>query len=92
MDGLEKDIKEMIESLYNCYYNKGLKVQKIDSLYKLTLELWDPNFGGLVIAKECNSDKEFLDYIYKELRTRRLDRSQYAQLRIYGNIETTEGF
>ena len=91
MDGLEKQIKEMIETLYCCIYNKPLKVIKNGDLYKCTLFLHDENFGGLVIANQCKSDQDFLDYIQKELKKRRLDMSQHASLKLYGNIETQEG-
>ena len=91
MDGLENQIKEMIESLYCCIYNKTLKVTKFDNFYKVTLYLHNEHFGGLVLAKECLSDEEFLDFVKKELWKRRLDMSHHASLKLYGNIETQEG-
>ena len=91
MDGIEKEIKNLIETLYCCKYTRPLKVTKHDGLYKCTLYLHDEHFGGLVMAKQCESDEEFLDFIKTELRTRRLDRSQHAVLKYYGNYETQEG-
>lgn len=91
MDGLEKQIKELIETLYCCIYTRPLKVTKTDDLYKCTLYLHDEHFGGLVMAKQCESEEEFLDFIKTELKKRRLDSSQHAVLKYYGNIETQEG-
>ena len=91
MDGLEKQIKELIETLYCCIYNKTLKVTKKGDLYRCELFLHDENFGGVIMANQCNSDEEFLDYIKTELKKRRLDMSQHASLKLYGNIETQEG-
>lgn len=88
MDGLEKKVKELIETLYCCIYTRPLKVTKNDGLYKCTLYLHDEHFGGLVMANQCESDEEFLDFVKTELKKRRLDRSQHAVLKIYGNIET----
>jgi hypothetical protein len=51
MDGLEKQIKELIETLYCCIYTRPLKVTKTDDLYKCILYLHDEHFGGLVMAK-----------------------------------------
>ena len=81
----------MIESLYCCIYNKSLKVTKHHGLYKCTLYLHEEHFGGLDLAKQCDSDEEFLDFVRTELKKRRLDRSQHASLKLYGNIETQEG-
>lgn len=91
MDGLEKQIKELIETLYNCIYNKTLKVTKKGDFYKCELFLHEEHFGGVILAKECASDEEFLDFIKTELKKRRLDMSQHASLKLYGNIETQEG-
>lgn len=91
MDGLEKQIKELIETLYCCIYNKTLKVTKTDDLYKCTLYLHNEHFGGVVLAKQCNTDEEFLDFVKTELWKRRLDMSQHASLKLYANIETQEG-
>jgi len=57
----------------------------------LKLFLHTPISPAVVIGQECNSDEEFLEYIKKELKDRRLDKSQQYKLIIYGNIESTEG-
>lgn len=88
MGGLEKQIKDLIESLYCCIYNKTLKVVKNEDLYKCTLYLHNELFGGVVLAKQCGSDEEFLDFVKEELWKRRLDMSQHASLKAYHNIET----
>lgn len=93
MVGLENKIKNLIECLYQCEYDKKLEVVKTkDGFYKLTLYLHEPYFGGLVIANQCETEEDFLKYVEKELITRRLDRSDFTQLKIYANIETQEGF
>lgn len=91
MDGLEKQIKKLIETIYCCIYTRPLEVTKVGDLYKCELFLHEELFGGVIMANQCNSDEEFLDYIEKELKKRRLDMSQHAVLKVYGNIETQEG-
>lgn len=85
MEDLEKRIKCIIETLYNVCYERGLEVEKKGHLYVLKLYLHDPNFGALVIAKQCNSDEEFITYVEKELKDRKLTRSQQYKLILYGN-------
>lgn len=92
MENLEQKIKCIIETLYKCCYTRGLSVEKHGTLYVLKLFLHDPNFGALVIANQCNSDEDFLKYVEKELKDRKLTRSQQYKLIIYGNNTGEEGF
>lgn len=91
MHSLDQDIKNLIENIYCCKFSNNLTVKKEDGIYFLEIFLSGLPFGGLMISKECSSDQEFLDYIEKELKKRRLDRSKFYKLIIYGNNECEEG-
>lgn len=88
---LEKEVLTLMESIYQCKYTKELKVTKDGNYYVFKLYLHNPITPSIVISKECESDKDFLEYIAKELKDRRLDKSQQYKLIVYGNIESTEG-
>lgn len=88
---LEKEVLASIEAIYKCKYTKELTVDVKDNYYVLKLFLHNPITPSVVIGKECSSDEEFLEYVEKELKEKRLDRSQQYKLIIYGNIESTEG-
>lgn len=88
---LEKEVLASMEAIYQCKYTKELQVTKDGNYYMLKLFLHTPISPAVVIGQECNSDEEFLEYIKKELKDRRLDKSQQYKLIIYGNIESTEG-
>ena len=89
---LEKEILTSIEEIYQCKYTKELKVLKDDNYYTLKLYLHNPITPSIVIGQECKSDEDFINYIKKELKERRIDKSQHYKLIVYGNIESTEGF
>lgn len=88
---LEKQVLASIEEIYECKYTKELSVTQNGDYYTLKLFLHNPITPSIVISQECASDEEFLQYIKKELKDRRLDRSQQYKLIVYGNIESTEG-
>lgn len=87
MTSLECQVKDIIEKLYCCCYNKGLQViiDPIDKRYTLRLYIHDPNFGAFVLSNQCSSDKEFLDYVTKELKDKKLNRSRHYKLIMYGD-------
>lgn len=87
MDGLEKQVKDIIECLYDCIYEGDLKVKKDGNFYVLTLYLQNQSHacGGVVLANQCETDEEFLKYVKCQLKKNRLDYSSHAQLRIYHN-------
>ena len=91
MGGLEKAVKDIIERLYNCEFNKKISVTHRNGFYTATLYLHGEEFGGLVLSTQCNSPKEFLRFVEKELKAKRLDRAEHGKLKIYANIDTQEG-
>lgn len=88
MKKLEQEVRSIIEKIYKCKYDRGLSISKNGDLYILKLFLHDPNFGALVIANDSPSDQDFIDYVTKELKNRKLNRSQHFKLIIYGNHES----
>lgn len=83
MDGLERAIIDLIESLYCCIFIGKLKVDKKKDLYQLRIYLSDENFGSYTLAKQCNSDEQFLEFVKKELQENQLIRSRHSKLIIY---------
>lgn len=51
----------------------------------------DTHHGGTVLAKQTDDECDFLEFVETELKKKRLDRSNHGELRIYANIETSEG-
>ena len=80
MDGLEKRITNLIEKLYNCVFIGELKVTISGDLYKLEIFINDPNFGGFTLAKQCDSEDEFIEFLTKELKRSQLASQKFQQL------------
>ena len=51
MDGLEKIVIDIIESLYCCKFIGKLKIEKKDDIYQLKIYLEDEHFGAYTLAK-----------------------------------------
>lgn len=83
MDGLEKIVIDIIESLYCCKFIGKLKIEKKDDIYQLKIYLEDEHFGAYTLAKQCLSDKEFIEFVKKELQQNQLIRSRHSKLIIY---------
>lgn len=66
---LELKIRDYIKTLYNAEYNGILTVTKTENIYRFSIAI--PSYMTLTsLAMETESEQEFLDYIYEELRTR----------------------
>ena len=50
MNHLEKNILDIIEKRYKRKYVGGIKVQKLISGYRLTLDMGNPDKGGIKIS------------------------------------------
>lgn len=68
---LENAIKNYFREKHQVEYVRGLKVEKGENFYKLILDLNQP-YKPLTIQGEFVSDEQFLNYIYKEIDSRRL--------------------
>ena len=74
---LEQMIHELIRTEYNATYIGRLEVEQTDSEYRLTIGL--PSYmAPTTMAINCETDKEFIDFITSELKTR-----NYMRLDIY---------
>ena len=74
---LESQILDYIKNLYNANYVGRLEVHQDSNIYTFIIGL--PSYmSPTVINYETNSDEEFLDFIYEELRKR-----NYMRLDIY---------
>ena len=80
MTGLENKISEFIEKAYCCKCNANIKVEHCDGMYYLKLFLINRCMNPLVIAFQTDDEEKFLDFVYKELKTRQLHKSQFFQL------------
>lgn len=84
---LENLILDYIKFWYQAEYTGLLKVIKNPPIYTLMIGL--PSYmTPTTITIDCNTDEEFLDYIYSEIRTR-----NYIRLEIYKvtrNMDTRE--
>ena len=77
MNHLEKNILDIIEKRYKRKYVGGIKVQKLISGYRLTLDMGNPDKGGIKISVDTDSEEDFLNYIEKELISRQLQKVQF---------------
>lgn len=91
MNGLEKSVKDLIECLYNCEFVGKLTVSVSNGLYQLKLYFAELNIPAYVLACQCCSDEEFLDFVKRELETSNIIRTTQHKLILYGNYESTEG-
>lgn len=82
MDGLEKQCIDLIESIYKCKFIGRVQVTLVDDLYSLTIYEENPEFGGFTLAKQSESDQDFLDFVAKQLTENRLTRCKFQQLTI----------
>lgn len=84
---LENLIRGYIKTLYNAEYTGLVRVEKLNPGYKCILGI--PSYMVQTsFAIDCETDEEFLDYVYKELRSRNYIRQEvYKVLR---NSQTRE--
>lgn len=81
---LAQMIRDYIKTLYNMEYVGRLEVEKSGSTYKFIIGL--PSYmAPTMIASHQESDEDFLNFIYEELRTR-----NYARLEIYKVIRQND--
>lgn len=83
MDGLEQNVIDLIEQVYKCKFIGNLKIEKQENLYQLRIFLHDEHFMAYTLAKQCDSDDEFLEFVKKELQENRIIRSKHSKLIIY---------
>jgi len=76
---LTQAIHDYIKTLYNADYNGYLKVEKTDTEYKFIIGIPSYMFPT-VTAGEFNSDEEFLDYIFEDLRIRNYMKQDYYKV------------
>lgn len=76
---LAQAIRDYIESWYKATFTGLLEVQKTDNDYMFILGVPHYMFPT-TIASSHETDEEFLDYIYSELRTRNYMRQFYYKV------------
>lgn len=77
---LEQAILELIQDIYKSEYIGKIKVQKIEPIgYCVKLGMNTPE-APLVIYAEIKEDQNFLKFMEKELKERRLDKVYYSKL------------
>jgi len=81
---LETIIKEYIELNYQAKYIAKLKVVKLNPGYELRLDL----FNWMVpMTLQCDFEKDtdFLDYVFKEIKSSNFMRVEYSRLNLTKN-------
>ena len=77
MNHLEKQILDIIEKRYKRKYIGGITVKKLQSGYKLILDLGNPDKKLIQISADTDSEEDFLKFIETELISRQLARVQF---------------
>jgi hypothetical protein len=94
IEELENEIRRYIKFWYEAEYiglltvdrilTEDLEANKLNTYYKLTIGL--PSYmAPTTMAIDCESDEEFLDYVFSELRSR-----NYMRLDIYKVTRTND--
>lgn len=90
LTSLETQVLDAIESTYNAMYLKPLKVH-VEAVsptlnyYELQLFLQEEYTNPYIIATQCGTDQDFIDFIVEELKKIELVRRKQFELVIYGN-------
>lgn len=90
LTSLEIQVLDAIESTYNAMYLKPLKVH-VEAVsptlnyYELQLFLQEEYTNPYIIATQCGTDQDFLDFLVEELKKIELVRRKQFELVIYGN-------
>lgn len=83
---LECKVLNLLNYLYQREYNHRLEVihNEADDInpseYILHLYVHDNRWYPLTIAKQCDTEKEFLEFLEQELKKRNLIRSDYYKI------------
>lgn len=95
---LEQDILAIFKDLYGYEFKHRLEVEhhladaSNPEEFILRLYLHDNLWCPLKIYKQCNSEKEFLDFLKEEFRTRNLIRSDFYKIRLDVDNDCEKGF
>lgn len=80
---LENLIRDYMKTLYSAEYTGLLRVEKLNPGYKFILGI--PSYMVQTsFAIDCETDQEFLDYVYAELRSR-----NYIRQEVYKVLRTS---
>lgn len=91
MNGLEKQIIDLIECLYCCEFVGKLTAEHHCCNYIMKLYYADEHVPAYVLASQCSSDEEFLKFVKRELERSNLIRTTHHKFILYGNYESSEG-
>lgn len=87
---LANEILDWIRNCYNAEYIGLLTVEKLNPGYKFTIGIPSYMFPT-TIATDLNTDKEFLNFIYLELKSRNYIRQDYYRVYRVGNSNEEGG-
>ena len=77
MNHLEKQILDIIEKRYRRKYVGGITVTKLESGYKMVLNLGNPDKKVIQISADIESEEDFLKFIEQELISRQLEKVEF---------------
>ena len=76
---LAKKIREYIKTLYNADFTGLLEVEKLNPGYKCILGI--PSYMiQTSFAINCETEEEFLEYVYSEFRSRNYIRQEFYKV------------
>ena len=90
LTSFEIQVLDALESTYNAMYLKPLKVY-VEAIsptlnyYELQLFLQEEYTNPYIIATQCSTDQDFIDFLVEELKKIELVRRKQFELVIYGN-------
>lgn len=79
---LEQQIRDYIVTLYNANFTGYLVVEKLNPGYKMSIGIPSYMFPT-VVSCDCETDEDFLNYIYEDFRIR-----NYMRVYFYKVIRT----
>ena len=90
MNNMEKEIFDMIESVYKCKYTGHVKVTKLGkgwAGYKVVIDLDNPDIPMINISADLEAE-DFLKFVEQELVSRQLHRVKFFRgVKIYPEDE-----
>ena len=87
--GLQQAVLDLIKKVYCSDYNHRIEVihheadKQNPSEYILHLYIHEQRLAPMCIAKQCDTDEEFLQYIEDELKRRNLIRSDFYKIELH---------
>lgn len=87
MDRLECEILNIINETIEGKYIGKLRVTKEDNVYCLDLFLNCTTLPALSLIKECKDENDFKEFVRKEIKSRKLEKTSFWKVSISYDTE-----